>query len=107
MLASEPTTGLSHALPDPSSSEEDPVKPGGSTSVRVDPLLPTDPVELSVEPLPHSPLVKLPKLSLKKFDGDLTKWMTFWDTAVHNNPALTSIDKFSYMFNVIVGVDCI
>lgn len=52
----------------------------------------------------HSPQVKLPKLSLRKFDGDLTKWMTFWDTfesAVHNNCALTSIDKFSYLTSVL------
>ena len=41
--------------------------------------------------------VKLPKLSLKKFGGDLTKWMTFWDTfesSVHNNPS-SKIDKFN------------
>ena len=25
----------------------------------------------------HTPRVKLPKLSLKRFNGDLTKWMTF------------------------------
>ena len=51
-----------------------------------------------------SPCVKLPKLSLKKFNGDLTKWMTFWDTfesAVHNNPALMSIDKFSYLTSLL------
>ena len=44
----------------------------------------------------HTPLMKLPKLSLKRFNGDLTKWMTFWDTfeaSVHTNPTLSSIDK--------------
>ena len=48
--------------------------------------------------------VKLPKLSLKKFDGDLTKWTTFWDTfesAIHHNPALSSIDKFSYLISLL------
>ena len=48
----------------------------------------------------HSTKAKLPKLSLKKFDVDLTKWMTFWDTfelAVHKNPTLSSIDKFNYL----------
>ena len=52
----------------------------------------------------RSPHVKLPKLSLKKFGGDLTKWMTFWDTfesAVHNNPTLTSIDKFNYLNSLL------
>ena len=48
----------------------------------------------------HSPRVKVPKLSLKRFNGDLTKWTTICDTfksAVHDNPTLTSIDKFNYL----------
>ena len=48
--------------------------------------------------------VKLPKLSLKKFEGDLTKWMTFWDTfksSVHNNPSLSKIDKFNYLNSLL------
>ena len=48
--------------------------------------------------------VKLPKLSLKKFGGDLTKWMTFWDTfesSVHNNPSLSKIDKFNYLNSLL------
>ena len=52
----------------------------------------------------HSPHVKLPKLSLKRFNGDLTKWTTFWDTfksAVHDNPTLTSIDKFNYLNSLL------
>ena len=43
---------------------------------------------------------KPPILSLKGFNGDPTKWVTFWDTfesAVHDNAALTNIDKFSYL----------
>ena len=51
-------------------------------------------------PSARSSYVKLPKLSLKKFNGDLTRWTTFWDifeAAVHRNPALTNIDKFSYL----------
>ena len=48
----------------------------------------------------HAPSLKLPKLSLKKFNGNLIKWMTFWDTfesSVHNNPTLSGIDKFNYL----------
>ena len=33
--------------------------------------------------------VKFPKLSIKRFGGALTKWMTYWDAfdaAVHSNP---------------------
>ena len=54
--------------------------------------------------LPGSPHVKLPKLSLKKFSGDLTKLTIFWDTfqsSVHQNPTLTSIDKFSYLNSLL------
>ena len=80
--------------PDHPSSEEMPHEMRSSMTVPADPLLPADPS--SVELPASSPRVKLPKLSLKKFNGDLTKWMTFWDTfesAVHNNTALTSIDQ--------------
>ena len=54
--------------------------------------------------IPCSPHVKLPKLSLKKFGGDVTSWTTFWDTfesAVHQNSALTGIDKFSYLNSLL------
>ena len=61
---------------------------------------PTDARSSSVDLLPYSPHIKLPKLLLKKFSGELTRWMTFWNTfksAVHKNPVLTNIDKFSYL----------
>ena len=44
--------------------------------------------------------VKLPKLELKKFDGDHSKWISFWDSfeaSVHNNESLTANDKFNYL----------
>ena len=39
--------------------------------------------------------IKLPKLSLSHFNGDLTKWTTFWDSyesAVHSNHDLSDIE---------------
>jgi hypothetical protein len=50
----------------------------------------------------HVPMarVKLPKLVLKRFNGDLTKWATFWDSfesSVHNNSSLSDVDKFNYL----------
>ena len=48
--------------------------------------------------------VKLPKLILKRFSGDPTNWMTFWDSfesAVHTNPDLTSMDKFNYLHSLL------
>ncbi|XP_055910900.1 uncharacterized protein LOC129945266 [Eupeodes corollae] len=50
--------------------------------------------------------VKLPKLQLKKFDGNYHEWLSFWEqfrTAVHENGNLTSSDKFSYLESVLTG----
>jgi hypothetical protein len=44
--------------------------------------------------------VKLPKISLRKFDGDPLQWSTFWDlfqSTVHDNPDMSEIDKFNYL----------
>ena len=46
------------------------------------------------------PRVKLPKISLKRFDGILTKWASFWDTfesLIHHHPTLSNVDKFNYL----------
>ena len=50
----------------------------------------------------HSAPRVLPKLSLKKFNGDLTRWTTFWDTfesAVHSNPS--DVDRFNYLSSLL------
>ena len=47
---------------------------------------------------------RLPKLTLHSFDGDVTKWVTFWDSynaAIHSNPNLSSIDKFTYLQSLV------
>ena len=44
--------------------------------------------------------VKLPKICIKKFYGDPTLWQQFYETfeaTVHNNRALSCIEKFSYL----------
>ena len=43
---------------------------------------------------------KLPKLDLPVFKGDITEWTTFWDmyeSAVHSNSNLPSVQKFTYL----------
>ena len=48
--------------------------------------------------------VKLPKLSLKKFNGDESRWTSFWDSfesAVHRNTDLSDVDKFNYLTSMI------
>ncbi len=52
-----------------------------------------------------APKVKLPKLSLlPRFNGDLMKWSTFWDSyesAIHKNDDLTDVDKFNYLRSLL------
>ena len=53
---------------------------------------------------PRGNKVKLPKLSLSHFSGNVTKWTTFWDSfesTVHNNDDLTDIDKFNYLRSLL------
>ncbi len=50
--------------------------------------------------------VKLPKLTLKRFNGDLTRWTAFWDSfqsAIHDNPSLSDVDKFNYLNSQLEG----
>jgi len=45
-------------------------------------------------------LTRLPKLDLPQFSGNPLFWQAFWDsfeTAVHNNAALTGVQKLSYL----------
>ena len=64
----------------------------------------------SIVDVPHSPAaprgsrVKLPKLTLRPFNGDVTTWTTFWDSyesAIHNNTDLSDIDKFNYLKSLL------
>ena len=41
---------------------------------------------------------RLPKITLPRFNGDVTKWNTFWDSfdsAIHSNTDIANIDKFN------------
>jgi hypothetical protein len=49
----------------------------------------------------------LPKLSLAKFKGEVTKWNTFWDSfesAIHTNNNISKIDKFNYLNSLLEGI---
>ena len=51
-------------------------------------------------------IVKLPKLTIQPFKGDLTTWITFWDSykaAIHENSSLSDIDKFNYLRSLLQG----
>ena len=54
----------------------------------------------------HGPKVKLPKLSLKKFNGEPTDWITFWDafeSSIHKNSELSDVDRFNYLHSLLEG----
>ena len=66
----------------------------GSSAVLADP------------PPTASSKVRLPKLTLQSFDGELTSWTPFWDAfkaAVHDNGVLSDIDKFNYLRGLLQG----
>lgn len=47
---------------------------------------------------------KLPKLTLPKFRGDVTKWTSFWDSfksAIHENNGMLKVDKFNYLNSLL------
>ena len=51
--------------------------------------------------------LKLPKLELPKFDGDVLKFQNFWDqfeAAVHDNDNVPAVQKFTYLRSVLEGV---
>ena len=49
---------------------------------------------------------KLPKITLPRFSGKVTKFRAFWDSfesAVDKNPSLSAIDKFNYLNALLKG----
>ncbi|XP_064478061.1 uncharacterized protein LOC135391626 [Ornithodoros turicata] len=50
--------------------------------------------------------VKLPKLQLQTFSGELTNWISFWEqyrTALDENARLTKSEKFQYLRTLLKG----
>ena len=48
--------------------------------------------------------VRLPKLTIRPFDCDITKWTSFWDSyesAIHTNTDLSDVDKFNYLRSLL------
>ena len=55
---------------------------------------------------PKSAGVKLPKLNIKKFDGDFTQWNSFWDiyeASVHRRTDIEGVEKFTYLKGLLEG----
>ena len=50
--------------------------------------------------------VRLPRLEINKFDGDIAAWPEFWEqfeASVHNNVGLSKSAKFSYLKSYLTG----
>lgn len=50
--------------------------------------------------------VKLPKMTLNKFYGDINSWLSFWnsfESAIHNNKSLNKVEKFHYLKAHLTG----
>ena len=89
---------VTHPLP-----PDTPVAPDGARTspptVEDEPVRPTNPTTATDR-------VKLPKISLPHFRGDLLRWTPFWDSfesAIHSNDRLSEIDKFNYLRSLLEG----
>ena len=50
------------------------------------------------------PRVRLLKLTIRSFNGDLKTWTKFWDSfesSIHKNPSLSDIDRFNYLRSLL------
>ena len=50
--------------------------------------------------------VKLPKLTIQPYSGDLVDWTSFWDSfeaSIHKSTSLSEIEKFSYLKSLLRG----
>ena len=50
--------------------------------------------------------VRLPKLTIQPFDGNVTHWTSFWDSfdsVIHQNTGLNEVNKFNYLHSLLRG----
>ncbi|KAK5869223.1 hypothetical protein PBY51_010171 [Eleginops maclovinus] len=56
--------------------------------------------------VPQRQSVKLPRLIIDKYNGDVSMWQEFWsqyETAIHENDALCKREKFTYLKTYLTG----
>ena len=57
-------------------------------------------VQIIFVPAKATTRIKLPKLSIPKFDEDVLKWRTFWEqfgVSIHSRPELSDAEKLAYL----------
>ena len=74
------------------------------------PRLPTTPLPTPTTPRAvaagSTTTAKLPRLKLKAFSEEVTRWIPFWESfeaAVHTNTGLSPVEKFNYLTSVLEG----
>ena len=84
---------VGHNVPSvPEASTTDPVPPTNSTPSAEATTPASDPQTQASVPSRAIGRVKLPKLSLRRFNGDLTSWTPFWESfksSIHENDEIT------------------
>ena len=88
---------------DPSTTDPPAVDPPATHPPAAD-LPATDPPDPAASGTTHGPNVKLPKISLPRFNGNPVKWTPFWDSfqsAIHLNTEISDVDKFSYLRSLL------
>ena len=58
----------------------------------------------TASPTTDGPKLRLPKLVLPKFKGDVKDWTAFWDSfnsSVHENREIPKVDKFNYLNSLL------
>ena len=62
---------------------------------------------ITVTPISQpKPMPKLPKLIIPKFNGDVKRFRSFWDSfdsAINKNPSMSAVDKFNYLHTLLEG----
>ena len=57
-----------------------------------------------ISPHTNNTTVRLPKLELKHFNGNLMEWTSFWhsySSSIHENSNLSEIDQFNYLHSLL------
>ncbi|XP_030586436.1 uncharacterized protein LOC115781137 [Archocentrus centrarchus] len=79
------------------------LEPGGDAAIETRPQRLSD---ASTRSTASRPSVKLPKLSISKYNGEVCMWQEFWDqfeNAIHRNPDLSKTERFTYLKSYLIG----
>ena len=77
-----------------------------NTNVSQENKLPEQNATIPVQPKSSESAVKLPKITIKTFDGKPVHWTTFWNSynvTLHLNESLSKVQKFTYLLSLLEG----